>query len=99
MSLYDSPKLNAEGYCRKCGQPLGISGVCASCEIEKLEARQWGRNWIGFKFTHHLTDWEIVERRGQGVLEYWVARSSYAGLTQVFYPGELEEIERQQLGM
>lgn len=37
MSLRETPKLNAEGYCQNCCQPLGITGVCTVCEIEKLE--------------------------------------------------------------
>jgi hypothetical protein len=37
VSLQDSFDLNAEGYCRKCNAPLGISGQCASCAIEEYE--------------------------------------------------------------
>lgn len=36
--LYDTPKLNAEGYCRQCGTPLGISGQCAFCAVKEFTA-------------------------------------------------------------
>lgn len=36
-NLYDDLKLNAEGYCRQCGQPLGISGQCAICATRESD--------------------------------------------------------------
>jgi hypothetical protein len=35
MNEWDEPK-NAEGYCKNCGQPLGISGICSICAVNKL---------------------------------------------------------------
>ena len=33
--------MNAEGYCKKCGASLGISGQCLVCAIEALSEKHF----------------------------------------------------------
>lgn len=35
-NLINIGKRNAEGYCRKCGAPLDISGQCVSCAVNEM---------------------------------------------------------------
>jgi hypothetical protein len=32
--------MNAEGYCKKCRNPLGIDGVCYVCEVDSESFRK-----------------------------------------------------------
>ena len=34
--LYSEKLQRSEGYCKKCGAPLGLDGQCAACAMEQL---------------------------------------------------------------
>lgn len=55
--------LNAEGYCRQCGEPLGISGQCAHCALEEMDKRS-----REFLKTRTLTWWRDYWRNACRVL-------------------------------
>jgi hypothetical protein len=60
---------NAEGYCRKCGQPLGISGQCGYCAITELERKN-----SEFMRTRTLAYWRGYMRSAVEVLEKLLGR-------------------------
>jgi len=38
-NLRDMGARNAEGYCRKCGAPLDISGQCVLCAVNEIQRK------------------------------------------------------------
>ena len=53
---------NSEGYCRTCGQPLAISGICYSCAVEALDAAEVN------KFRETLAD--LCHEQWSGWMQY-----------------------------